>query len=67
MGAEFQFRKVKNWGDGWWWELYNNVNGFGATELLLLNIVKTACFILCDFKKKPFIKKKKKKNPVSAA
>ena len=49
----------------------------GPTEMLPLNIVKTVCFILCDFYKKtktktkkpppPLIKKKKKKNPVSPA
>ena len=26
MGTEFQFRKMKKSGDGWWWKLHNNVN-----------------------------------------
>ena len=33
MGTEFQFRKVKNLGDGWWWELHNNVDVLSVTEL----------------------------------
>ena len=33
MGTEFQFRKVKNSGDGWWWDLYNHVNLLSAAEL----------------------------------
>ena len=33
MRTEFQFRKVKNQGDGWWWELHNRVNVLSATEL----------------------------------
>ena len=33
MGTEFHFRKVKNLGDGWWGELHNDVNVFGALEL----------------------------------
>ena len=33
MRTEFQFRKVKNWGDGRWRELHDNVNVFSATEL----------------------------------
>ena len=33
MGTEFQFRKVKNSGDGWWWDLHNHVNVLSAAEL----------------------------------
>ena len=33
MGTEFQFRKVKNLGDEWWWELHSSVNILSATEL----------------------------------
>ena len=33
MGTEFQFWKVKNSGDGWWWDLYNHVNVLSAAEL----------------------------------
>ena len=43
IGTEFQFRKVKNLGDGWWWELHNSV-----TEINI-NIVKIVCFTVCDF------------------
>ena len=33
MGTEFQFKEVKNLGDGGWRELHNNVNDLSATEL----------------------------------
>ena len=33
MGTEFQFRKVKNSGDGWWWDFHNYVNLLSAAEL----------------------------------
>ena len=33
MGTDVQLSKVKNLGDGWWWELHNNMNVFIATEL----------------------------------
>ena len=31
MGIEVQFRKMKNSGDVWWWELHNNVNVLSGT------------------------------------
>ena len=33
MGTEFQLRKVKNSGDGYWWELHNSVKVLSAAEL----------------------------------
>ena len=33
MGTESQFRKVKNSGDGWWWDFHNYVNLLSAAEL----------------------------------
>ena len=33
MGTEFQLKKVKISGDGWWWELHNNVNVLRVTEM----------------------------------
>ena len=33
FGTEFQFRKVKNSGDGQWRELHNNVKELNTTEL----------------------------------
>ena len=33
IGTKFQFRKVKNSGDGWWWKFQNNVNVLSVTEL----------------------------------
>ena len=33
MGTEFPFRKVKNLGDGRWWEFPNNVNVFSAPKV----------------------------------
>ena len=33
MGTEFQFWKVKNSGDGWWWDLHNHVNVLSAAKL----------------------------------
>ena len=44
METEFQFRKVKNWGDGWWWQLSNNVNVLTATELYHQTWLK--CYVL---------------------
>ena len=32
VGREFQLRKVKNPGDGWWWELHNNANVLSAIK-----------------------------------
>ena len=47
MGAEFQFRKVENLGDGRRWELHNNVNVPRAAELYSYMWLKQ--YILCDF------------------
>ena len=43
MGTEFQFRKVKNWGDGWWCKWNSTVNILSAT--VELNMVKIVFFM----------------------
>ena len=48
MGTAFQFRKVKNSGDGFWWDLYRNMNVLSRHWTVQLNMVKIVCFTLCD-------------------
>ena len=33
VGTEFEFGKMKNSGDGCWWQLHNSINTLNATEL----------------------------------
>ena len=52
MGTEFQFRKVKYSGDGWRWELHNNVN-VSVTELYSY-ICPTLCNLMGCIQSKEF-------------
>ena len=57
MGTEFQFRKVKIWGDDGG-ESFITMECTYCHCTVQLNMVKIVCFILCDFfhNKKNFFK-----------